>query len=268
MKSEKDTGVVGRLRLEKAGRGFLGRGRIELLEKIAEHGSILQAARAIGMSYKAAWDAVEAMNNLADEPLVVRAAGGRHGGGTQLTGYGRRMVAAFHAVEDRYQRFWEDLDAGVQDFDRLQHLLRRLAMKTSARNQFLGRVKSVTMGAVNAEVVLDIGGGDHLVAIITNESVRVLDLKAGSEAFALIKSSSVVVTTDEKLKTSARNRLCGTVVYCREGAVNGEVRIDLPGGKTVTAIITNESIHNLGLKEGVKACALIKASSIILAVNA
>src|SRR5690606_24278883 len=138
-------------------------------------------------------------------------------------------------------------DAGVRDFERLQHLLRRLAMKTSARNQFLGRVESVTMGAVNAEVTLDIGGGDRLVAIITNESVRDLDLKAGSEAFALIKSSSVIISTDEKLKTSARNRLCGTVVYCKEGAVNGEVRIDLPGGRTVTAIITNESIHNLDL---------------------
>ena len=78
----------------------------------------------------------------------------------------------------------------------------------------------------------------------------------------------MIVTTDENLRTSARNRLCGTVSRCIEGAVNGEVVIDLPGGKAVTAVITNESMKNLGLAVGVRACALIKASHIILAVNA
>jgi molybdate transport system regulatory protein len=58
------------------------------------------------------------------------------------------------------------------------------------------------------------------------------------------------------------------VSRCVEGAVNGEVVIDLPGGKSVAAIVTNESIQSLGLKVGVRACALIKASHIILAVGA
>ena len=68
------------------------------------------------------------------------------------------------------------------------------------------------------------------------------------------------------MKTSARNRLTGTVVRCQEGAVNAEVVIELPGGKTVASIITNESVKVLGLEEGVRASALIKASHIILAV--
>ncbi len=71
---------------------------------------------------------------------------------------------------------------------------------------------------------------------------------------------------DENIKTSARNRLTGTVVRCQEGAVNTEIVIELAGGKTVVAIITNESVRELGLKEGVRATALIKASHIILAV--
>ncbi|MHB1215286.1 MAG: TOBE domain-containing protein [Thiobacillus sp.] len=108
----------------------------------------------------------------------------------------------------------------------------------------------------------------QLAAIITNESVENLALKPGVEAYALIKAPWVILTTDDSLKTSARNRLCGTVVRCQEGAVNGEVIIELPGGKTVTAIITNDSIQSLGLKKGIRACALIKASHIILAVAA
>ena len=65
--------ISGRLWLNREGHGYLGAGRIALLERIGETGSIAQAARSMGMSYKAAWDAVEAMNNLADRPLVARA---------------------------------------------------------------------------------------------------------------------------------------------------------------------------------------------------
>ena len=93
-------------------------------------------------------------------------------------------------------------------------------------------------------------------------------LAPGVEAYALVKAPWVIVTTDDSIRTSARNRLCGTVVRCQEGAINGEVVIELPGGKLVVATITNESIHELGLTEGKRACALIKASHIILAVSA
>lgn len=141
-------------------------------------------------------------------------------------------------------------------------------MKTSARNQFLGKVKSIKVGQINAEVVMDIGGGDTLAAVITNESVDHLGLKVGTDAYALVKAPWVIVTTSDGFKTSARNELRGTVVRCQEGAINGEVIIELSGGKTVAAIVTNDSIKSLGLKEGVKACALIKASHVILAVNA
>lgn len=141
-------------------------------------------------------------------------------------------------------------------------------MKTSARNQFLGKVKSVKHGPINAEVILDIGGGDELVAVVTQDSAEHLGLAEGVEAYALVKAPWVIVTTDEKMKTSARNRLCGTIVRCQEGAINTEVVIELPGGKMVVAMLTADSVKSLGLKEGMRACALIKASHIILAVNA
>ncbi len=141
-------------------------------------------------------------------------------------------------------------------------------MHTSARNEFPGTVTAVTQGAVNAEVVLDIGGGQQLTAIITNASADGLGLAAGKPAVALIKAPWVILTTNDSLKTSARNRLCGSIASAREGAVNGEVVLDIGGGKTLTAIVTNESIQSLGLKVGASACALIKASHIILAVSA
>jgi len=260
--------VSGRFWLERGEQPFLGHGRIELLEQIAESGSISQAARAMGMSYKAAWDAVDAMNNVADEPLVRRTTGGRHGGGTQLTDHGRKLIEVYRTAEQEYQHFLRRLGMGVENFDQFYQLMRRLSMKTSARNQFQGHITQIKLGAVNAEVIVEMPGGDELVAIVTNESVRGLGLAVGSEVFALIKASWVILTACEPgLRTSARNQLCGVVVSCIEGAVNGEVVIELVGGRRIAAIVTNESIKNLGLKEGVHACALIKASHIILAVS-
>ncbi len=140
-------------------------------------------------------------------------------------------------------------------------------IKTSARNLFKGQVKQVTPGAVNAEVVLDLGGQD-IVAIITNESAKSLGLKAGGSAYAMIKASWVILTEGGGLKTSARNNLAGTVEKVTKGAVNTEVVLDLGGGRKLVSIITNASADSLGLKAGSKAGAMIKASHVIVAVDA
>ena len=140
-------------------------------------------------------------------------------------------------------------------------------MKTSARNQLQGTVTALVTGAVNSEVQIDLTGGDQLTAIITNTSAEHLGLSEGVSVYALIKASSVIVAPADMPRTSARNQFCGMVSACREGAVNGEVEIELAGGNRIAAIITNESIRNLGISQGGKACALIKASSVILAVD-
>ena len=245
--------------------------RVALLEKVAELGSINAAAKAVGISYKGAWQAIEALNNLSERQLVERSVGGSGGGGTRLTPQGEQVLSLLRDMEGEFQGLLAALGgerSRLDRFFRYFQLMRRFNVKTSARNQYLGHVTSVARGAVNSEVILDIGGGDSLAAIITNESTDNLALAVGTEAYALVKAPWVIVTTDETLKTSARNRLCGVVSRCTEGAVNGEVIIDLPGGKSVAAIVTNASIHGLGLAVGVRACALIKASHIILAVNA
>ena len=258
------TGVVSTLKIAKGRRWD----HLELLERIDVTGSITVAASEMGMSYIEAWEAVECVNNLSELPLVESKTGGHRGGGTTLTTYGRRVAGAYRRLEQEREQVLKKLAQVMDDFDEYYHLIRRFDMKTSARNQFLGKIKSIKVGAINAEVVLDIGGGDSLAAVITNESVDHLGLKVGAEAYALVKAPWVIVTTSEGFKTSARNELHGKVTRVQEGAVNGEVIIELAGGKFISAVVTNDSIKSLGLKEGAKACALIKASHVILAVNA
>jgi molybdate transport system regulatory protein len=257
----------GRFWLNREGHGYLGAGRIELLEHIDECGSISQAARRIGMSYKTAWDAVEAMNNLAERPLVVRATGGKGGGGTHLTDYGKQVIAGYRLMEAEHRRFLARMEAGVQDFDQINNLLRAISMKTSARNQFRGQVSYLEKGAVNSKVKVDLGEGLEIFAIVTNEAVEELGLTVGKETLVLIKASFVLLSPDENLRISARNRLCGTVRETIPGAVNSEVKLELPGGRMLTAIITKEALNELGFAPGQRACALIKASHVILAVN-
>jgi molybdate transport system regulatory protein len=265
----KEIELRGNVWMMVGGENFGGHGRIALLAEIAACGSITQAAKSMKMSYKAAWDAIDTMNNLAGEPLVERLAGGKGGGGTRLTPRGEQLVANFRLIDRVHREFVTQLNRQATGLADDFSLIRRLNMRTSARNQFLGRVSRLKTGAVNDEVELEIAGAQTLVAIVTHESAENLGLQVGSEAFALVKSSSVIVMTDDEgVRLSARNRLAGTVTRLVPGAVNTEVVIELPGGGAVAAIITNESSKALALTEGAAATALFKASSVILGVPA
>jgi molybdate transport system regulatory protein len=257
------------LSLRKGAASPVGPERIALLEAIDAHGTISGAAKAAGLSYKGAWDAVQALNNLAATPLVATRAGGRQGGFAEVTAEGRAVIAAFHAVEAELAHVLAGLERRLAGGGEPLHtLLWSLGMKTSARNALRGVVERVTDGAVNAEVVLAIGEGAKIVAVITRQSVAALGLAPGRPAIALIKSSFVILAKgDEPLRTSARNSLPGTVARIERGAVNDEVAVDIGGGKSLTATVTHESAEALELAVGERVTALVKASHVILAVE-
>lgn len=241
---------------------------IALLEKIAVCGSINQAAKAVGMSYKSAWEQLDALNNLAPRSLVERQAGGSGGGGTILTDEGRMLLQRVRMLRRELQAFMTFFgDQPEEAFNTLK-TLRRMEMKVSARNVWAGRVAGVEKGAVNSIIAVALKGGDTLAAVITNNSVERLGLEPGVEVLAMVKAPAVMVGRDvKKNQLSARNILTGAISHIDAGAVNDVVTIDLPGGSTVTAVITRESGRALGLEPGVEASAIIKASSVILAVN-
>lgn len=264
--------LQGKLSVDTAMGAFLGDTRIRLLEAIAQYGSISQAAKAVPLSYKAAWDAVDAMNNVAPEPLVIRTTGGKHGGGTELTDYGRRLIGFYRALEEEHQaavaRISERMNqVAGKDVADFRQLLRRMSMKSSARNQFAGPIVDIKEGVVDCEVRIRLDDGLHLTAIITRESAENLGLKLGKDVLAFVKSSSVLLMLDPDARISARNRFCGPVSHIHEGPVNAEVSITLAGGRhVVTAVITHESLEKLELTVGSTACAVFKASSVFLAV--
>lgn len=140
-------------------------------------------------------------------------------------------------------------------------------MKTSARNQLRGTVRTVKKGAVNADVILDLGKGLEIFANITNEAVDDLGLQPRRQASALIKSSFILLSPDPAVRVSARNRLSGTVIDVIPGAVNAEVKLRLPDGQILNAIVTLEAVQELALAVGQTCSALVKASHVMIMVD-
>lgn len=220
----------------------------------------------MGLSYKGAWDAVQALNNLSRQPLVLAAPGGKAGGAASVSAAGHALITAFGRAEHALKAYAAEvqavLDGEGSDFG---DFLRSVTMKTSARNAYHGTVTQLLDGAVNAEVMLKVSDSIDLVAIVTRESVAAMGLQPGAAVVALIKSSFVLLASGHApISISARNRLLGTISAITPGAVNDEVTLAFDAGKTLTAVITHGSCVEMGLEVGQPAQALIKASHIIL----
>lgn len=239
-----------------------------LLAALEATGSINRAARTAGLSYKGAWLVLESAGNLAQAPLIASITGGAGGGGTRLTDAGRALLAAWCALQADHEAFLREQERRLAVQPALQGLLRRMSMKTSARNQFAGTVSALALGPVSAEVTIALPGGTAITATMTTAAARRLKLKKGQEALALVKASAVVLVTDfAGWRLSACNQLAGTVSRLEPGAVSALVVLTVPGGATLTASVTHESVEALELKVGAPATAVFQASAVMVAAQ-
>lgn len=242
--------------------------RLALLEHIGSCGSISQAAKLSGFSYKGAWDAVDAMNSLFGVALVVTMTGGKGGGGAQLTETAIRVLDASRVLRREHQKFLAAASAGIADFDNIYTWMKRLTVRTSARNQFFGKVVAIKQAQVNVEVSLQLTSGEQMHAVVTHDGLNELGLEVGSEAWALVKASWVILASPEAATgLSARNKLSGEVIRVHQGVVNAEVSLRCVGGNIISATVTNESVNELQISAGKMMVAAFKASSVILGVS-
>lgn len=242
--------------------------RLALLEHIGSCGSISQAAKLSGFSYKGAWDAVVAMNSLFGVALVVTMTGGKGGGGAQLTETAIRVLDASRVLRREHQKFLAAASAGIADFDNIYTWMKRLTVRTSARNQFFGKVVAIKQAQVNVEVSLQLTSGEQMHAVVTHDGLNELGLEVGSEAWALVKASWVILASPEAaIGLSARNKLSGEVIRVHQGVVNAEVSLRCVGGNIISATVTNESVNELQISAGKMMVAAFKASSVILGVS-
>ena len=172
----------------------VGLERIALLEAVGERGAISAAAKHLGLSYKGAWDGVQALNNLFDAPLIVANAGGKTGGAAVVTPRGHAVIKAFRDVEREIGAALSRLEAGLaapgQD---LGDLFWSLGLRTSARNALRGTVARIEDGAMASEVRLALAAGKTLVATASGASAVPA---VGDLVVAIIEPSNVILAVE------------------------------------------------------------------------
>lgn len=254
--------IDGRFWLTKDDKNFLGSGRIELLEKIAQKGSIHAAAKAMKMSYKAAWERVNAMNDIADRPIIEKTTGGRGGGGTVLTEHAYELIATFKRFAELHRQFMDRFSEAGDDPERLARILSRTFLATSARNQLACRVGEIETHGLSARLRLELPGGDTLYSTITATSVRNMGLETGCEAYAIIKSSDVAIAAEAPPHDPGLNLLEGEILSIERSSENAEITLRLGGSSKLVGVMALDTGETL--EPGMRACAAVAERHIIL----
>ena len=241
---------------------------INLLQAVADTGSISQAAKLCGLSYKGAWQIIERANNSAPKILVNTAIGGNQGGGTSLTDTGRGLLDLYASLEAKHQEFLSLLNQSLLDDPEMRILLQHLAVKTSSQNQLFGTVTVIALGSVNAEICIKLSENLGTKVTVSLSTVRDLELKVGMDVVLLISSAEIIITNEnDNYSYSAANRLSCSVIRINLDDVNAEIGVLLPNGETLTSLITRESAMAMKLINGSSAWVLFESNAPVLAVR-
>jgi molybdate transport system regulatory protein len=250
-----------------------GADRIALLEAIHDTGSMTQAAKVVGISYKTAWDRVQDMSNTAGHTLVARQTGGAGGGGTSLTPYALELIQAFRHIEQTHERILAQLTKSLARPQEVLKTLSLLGLRTSARNQLVGTVTQVQAGEVDALVSLALPGApeddpDILHVSLTMASVKELKIAKGIQAVVLVKAPAVsLLSPKAAVDPTMRNRLRGQVAAFHAGAQQTEVQVRLRGGQTMVSTLAAAQATRLKLVEGAEVVATFHEGAAILGVS-
>jgi molybdate transport system regulatory protein len=204
--------------------------RLEVLRRVAETGSISQAARDAGISYKAAWQAIDTLSNLSGQTLVERTVGGSGGGGARITPQGLQLLS----LADELARARE---AVLSRFAGGSSMSFGLGLRTSMRNQLPCRVEAVEPPGPDDPTVLvrlRTPGRAELTSSVTRESADLLGLRAGLEVLVLCKATAVRIGRGDLADAPGQCVLQGRIerLASGQGARHGrsEVVLALDGG--------------------------------------
>ena len=237
--------------------------RLEVLRQIAVGHSISQAAREVGISYKAAWQAVDTLSNLSGQPLVERTVGGVGGGGAQITPHGEQLLALADALAQARQQVLARFTQGGQ-------MASGFGLRTSMRNQLPCRVLQCEPASPHDPMVwvqLQTQGGAGLTASVTRESADLLGLAPGLEVLALCKATAVSVVGAARgaagvLGDAAAQRcsLQGRVERVAKGAERDEVVLALEGGGRWVGFAP----HPFAPRAGARAVATMPSAALVV----
>lgn len=259
---EKQLKFEGSIFINKNGEGFLGEGRYQLLKLIDQYESISKAARIMNMSYKTAWDHIQDINNLAKEPVVITQAGGKHGGYTILTKYGKELLTYLDQIQEKYRKFLELLEEGELEY---LSFVKRLDVKLSARNQIFGNIKSINNKGVISEVFIHTRSNNIIKSIITTKAVEALNLTLDKEVIAIIKSTNVILGVEETKAFEHENIFKGVVRQIIDSSEkHSMVKVDIGDELIIESVVDKETLKDFDVKQNQEIFIVIKASDVMI----
>lgn len=236
--------------------------RVEILRAIHQLGSISEAARAKAVSYKAAWQAVETLNNLAGVALIEKLVGGSGGGGARLTPAGLQVLhAADLLASARAQALASIRRSPKSDRAKLFEFT-GMGLRTSMRNQLPCLVREIQKSRGLVRVVLELAGSQRISARITAESLELLDLSVGMRVLTLFKAMAVSVAP-RIVAVGGVNLLRGRVVRLSNAEGRAEVALELAQGLRVVGFADSRE----GLKPRGSAMAAVEESAVVIGLG-
>ena len=240
--------------------------RMEILRLTGKSGSISQAARDAGVSYKAAWQAIDTLTNLAGVVLVERAVGGSGGGGASLTAAGEKLLS----VADLLLQARSRVLSAIEQSQGVLPASFGMGLRTSMRNQFPCEIHKLEVKGQLVRVQLGLPDGSLLFSRITRASAELLGLKKKQQVLALFKATAVTIASTGRVAPASRvipggegQALSGKVVRVSRSASGDEVSIQLPVGPQLVGF----SVARSGFKVGAQAWALVNESAVVLALS-
>lgn len=239
---------------------FVDPRRIALLKAIEQTGSLSQAAKQVGMSYKTAWDAINEMNALAPTPFFITSIGGKKGGGTKLSSYAVRFIQLYELLTQLQQNAFNILSDDKVPLDDILKTTAKLSLQTSARNQLYGSVKQLEINEVAGYVTVLLSDNQtELKVNMTQSSVQRLKLSLNKTVMLLIKAPSI------EFNHLNENCLSAKVVQIKSDEYWSEIQLLLPSGLAIYATKLTQEIEKLAIAQDKQIMLSIDPQQIIVA---
>lgn len=245
--------------------------RIDILRLVGQLGSISQAAREARVSYKAAWQAIDTLTNLAGVELVERAVGGSGGGGARITVDGQKLLFIADVLSRARNQVFASFIANHSSLTSALPILSSLEIRTSMRNVLPCRVEKLEVQGQMVRIRLSLTSGSSgssgsvLVSRITKASAELLGLKKNQNVLALCKATAVQVSAlRADFPQSMIQYLSGEAVRVSRGAVGDEVSVLLDSGLQLLGFAPARS----GLKAKARVNAVLDETAVVIALAA
>ena len=240
---------------------FVDPKRIRLLKEIQQCGSINQAAKNANVSYKSAWDHLQAMHEISPKPLLERNTGGKNGGGTSLTVYAQRLLQLYDLLEQTQDKAFQILQDEHIPLNSLLSATARFSLQSSARNQLFGTVKNIIDKQINCLVEIEIKHlSKPIYALITKKSAVRLQLVFGKEVMLMIKAPWVKIQHEHYIRQNCFSAQINAI------SDKGEVKeITLRLTEEIDFCATQSTQEPSTMEIGQEVCLHIDPEQIILA---